>query len=314
MDWMRTNDSYLDTWARRTPRGNYTQTSSNGIAPEYSIELANTLGQDAWFCIPHLADDNYVRELARLVQGTLDPSLKAYVEYSNETWNNIFDQYDHVNAMGLLLGLDGDPILAGHKYHAKRSAEIWEIWEQEFVQDSRIVKVLASQSAGSYFAGIRASALTDPAINPTGVVADVMAVAPYFGHVFSPSQVPNGFPTQDQILDQDAPSTFCVLRNELAAHRLLAETEGYDLVAYEAGQHYVGDFVLQNDPLFLALMLAVNRDPRMYGLYIDYMDLLHSAGLNLVDNFNYCRTPTKSGSWGVLELYLIQISEKTRIR
>lgn len=37
--------------------------------------------------MPHLADDDYYREFARLVKRTLRPDVKVYVEWSNEPWH-----------------------------------------------------------------------------------------------------------------------------------------------------------------------------------------------------------------------------------
>ncbi len=70
----------------------YTQSADRGIAIEYAIDLANTLKTDAWFCMPHKASDEYIREFAKMVKERLDPSLKSYVEYSNEIWNWSFGQ------------------------------------------------------------------------------------------------------------------------------------------------------------------------------------------------------------------------------
>ena len=37
--------------------------------------------------VPHLADDEYVREAAELIQARLEPGLRVWVEHSNETWS-----------------------------------------------------------------------------------------------------------------------------------------------------------------------------------------------------------------------------------
>ncbi|MBK6374693.1 MAG: hypothetical protein IPF67_16600 [Saprospiraceae bacterium] len=40
--------------------------------------------KDPWICIPHLADDEYIIQLAKYLNANLDPSLKLHLEYSNE--------------------------------------------------------------------------------------------------------------------------------------------------------------------------------------------------------------------------------------
>lgn len=51
---------------------------------EAMLDLANRLDADPWFCIPHLADDDFVRRFAELVKQRLEPERSVYVEYSNE--------------------------------------------------------------------------------------------------------------------------------------------------------------------------------------------------------------------------------------
>ena len=41
------------------------------------IELANLTDKDAWICIPHLADDDYVTQAARLIRDTLELTEKS---------------------------------------------------------------------------------------------------------------------------------------------------------------------------------------------------------------------------------------------
>jgi hypothetical protein len=34
---------------------------------------------DAWFNVPHLADDDYIQNMAELIYANLRPNLKAYI-------------------------------------------------------------------------------------------------------------------------------------------------------------------------------------------------------------------------------------------
>ncbi|MBN1421717.1 MAG: hypothetical protein JXP34_23285, partial [Planctomycetes bacterium] len=86
MDWMETNGSKIRTWADRSVPEDATF-SAKGVPIEVMVDLANRLGADPWFCMPHLADDDFVRRFAGLVKERLDPRLRIYVEYSNEVWN-----------------------------------------------------------------------------------------------------------------------------------------------------------------------------------------------------------------------------------
>jgi hypothetical protein len=112
MDWMNINGSPQTTWNTRSKPDYYSQGLSNGVAIEYSVELCNILKCDAWFCIPHKADDDYIRHFAELVRDTLDPALKIYVEYSNEIWNWGFGQSSYVleNAPGAIDKYDAENV------------------------------------------------------------------------------------------------------------------------------------------------------------------------------------------------------------
>ena len=59
---------------------------------EVMIDLANACNASPWFCIPHLADDQFVAEFAQTVKARLKPNFEVYVEYSNEVWNFQFAQ------------------------------------------------------------------------------------------------------------------------------------------------------------------------------------------------------------------------------
>ena len=79
MDLLCTNNSQLRRWADR-PRLDHATFSERGVPVELLVDLANRLHIDPWFCIPHQADDDYVRQFARLVKRKLSPDLRAHVE------------------------------------------------------------------------------------------------------------------------------------------------------------------------------------------------------------------------------------------
>ena len=304
MDCGRTNFSPLVNWNERYTPTRYTQTGDMGVALEYMVLISNTLEKDLWICIPHQANDDYVRQAARLLRDSVDPNLKIYVEYSNETWNGIFSQTTYVQDMGEALGLDTDRWRAGQEYCALRSVEIWEIFEDEFVDDTRLVKVMATQSANISITNVRFDALNDPAINPNYTMPDVLAIAPYFGKIYSPSDIPPNvpdYPTVDEILEVSAPAEIASVRNHIQAQKAVADAQGCALVCYEGGQHYVGALGAENDETLTDILISSNRDARMYDRYIEYLNMLDANGVEMFSNFSYVSAPSKWGSWGVLE-------------
>lgn len=99
MDWNATNlrDTWqVSSWSERTQLQSAFWGWDRGVPYEIQIELSNELQQDMWLTVPHAADDDYVQNLAQLVEQQLDPELRVWVEYTNEAWNSIFPQYQYV--------------------------------------------------------------------------------------------------------------------------------------------------------------------------------------------------------------------------
>lgn len=138
MDWQRTNGSKQVSWSDRPTPNLQTQGIDSGVAPEYMIELANTLNADPWFCMPHLATDDYIRNFAQMVKKQLKPSLKVYIEYSNECWNSIFGQARYCRDKGKELALSDNDYQAQLRYYSRRAVQIFKIWEEVFGGKDRL--------------------------------------------------------------------------------------------------------------------------------------------------------------------------------
>jgi len=93
------------------------------------IELCNRQKIDPWFCLPHLADEEFIRNFTQMVKARLDPSLQIYIEYSNEVWNGQFEQSHYASEQGVKLGLGPreKPWEAGWHFTAVRSLEVFQI-------------------------------------------------------------------------------------------------------------------------------------------------------------------------------------------
>jgi len=98
MDWQPTNSSTVREWADRTLPGR--RPGKNGASYEDAVKVANAVGADPWFCIPHEASDDFVTQFATMLKANLGSSRKVYFEYTNETWNSIFNQYAYCVAQG----------------------------------------------------------------------------------------------------------------------------------------------------------------------------------------------------------------------
>lgn len=306
MDWGETNGSSLVQWSQRTTADSYTQTRDEGASLEHMIQLANRLQQDLWYCIPHQVDDTYISQAAQLIRDTLDTHLKLYLEYSNETWNSAgaFSQTRYVQDQGEALGLAPDRWTAGQYYCSLRSVQIWEIFQDVFVDDSRLVKVMATQSASTNITNLRFEALNNSAINPEYIMPDALAIAPYFGTTYSMDDIPPiapAYPALNDILDVTAPTTIQNVQTHVMNQKAIANTQGCRLICYEGGQHFVGIYGAENDDTLTGILHEANADPRMYSLYTDYLTMLEQEGVDLFSNFSFVSAWSKWGSWGVLE-------------
>jgi hypothetical protein len=297
MDWMLTNNSPQRTWAD-APRPTDATFMARGVPVEVMVQLANVLGVDAWFCMPHLADDDYVRRFAAIVRDQLAPGRKAYVEYSNETWNGIFGQARHVVEQGRALGLSTNDFQAGLFYHSRRAVQIFALFEQVFGGRARLVRVLAAQAANPW----TGEQVSD--FEGASAKADAVAVAPYFhctglGTPADAQRVLDG--GIDKLLDLCAADIAGGVRSAASQYVSQTRARGLRLLAYEGGQHLVGVGAQVDNPALTGLLLAANRHPRMEELYRTYLAQWKGLGGGLFMNFSDIGRPGKFGSWGILE-------------
>ena len=257
-------------------------------------------------------DDNYVIQLALLLRDNLEPELKIYIEYSNELRNwTYWDQVQYVEEQGLALELSDDPYLAGLYYQAKRSAEIFQIFGNEFEDLSRLVRVISGQAGNPWVAQMLLEGLSEPTINPLGFNADALAIAPYFGGGIADYIGDEGlieFITVDEILDiiefgvPGHITEFEMVADLTTQHKVIAENKGIDLIAYEGGQHLVAvNWEYMENETLTQKLISANRSPRIKELYTTYLETWFNNGGGLMMAYNYTMMPSMYGSWGALE-------------
>jgi hypothetical protein len=297
MDFMQTNGSEVKTWADRPALADATCTRK-GVPLELLCDLCNRLDADAWFCLPHQADDEYVRHFARQAKTLLEPERRVYIEYSNEVWNSMFAQSRWAGQKGIELGFAEKSWEAAWRYTAFRSVQIFRIWEEEFGGRERLVRVLPSQAANAYVSE-RIVEFQDAYKS-----ADVLAIAPYVGMNVKPDDAAAVLALGldgvfGRLREQILPETVEWLRKQQA----VAQKCGLKLVAYEGGQHLVGVQGGENNADLTDLFQRANRDPRMGQLYTAYLDAWAAAGGDLFCVFSSVGRWSKWGSWGLLEHY-----------
>ena len=325
----------VGTWANRSRLddavwgGNDGRTQHEehkGVPIEVMVALANTLKRDIWLNMPHIASDEYVTEYAKYVYQHLDPSIRVYIEYSNEVWNPGFAAHAYTTAMGKKLNLDAVPsqfvgsnrdanYFARLHFYSQRAVEIFDLWKSAFAGSStRLTRVLGS------FIGDRV--LTEQMlknIDPHKI--DAVAIAPYFfgcpykeicpdasKTLVEAKTVDDVFDAIDQTADVDVKS----LQGTLKAVKVQLDiTNKYNvkLVTYEGGQHLVtgvlGNKVSENEkPRLRKLFNQANRDSRMKQRYITFLNGWKKLSVNGTSLFTLYTLPQsfyRYGNFGLKE-------------
>lgn len=338
MDWQNTNrERTLDDadelpsprrWSDLPTRESM---SWRPVPVDVMVDLANQLGVDPWFAMPHTAEDELVATFASRVAARLASDRKVYVEYTNEYWNDIFDQHQWINGEGCRRhsrnpGRDCDPdgngtlceytswnatqercLDFGRRYYAERTVEIGRIWREAFrnATPERVRRVMAGQIGGAdWWMPEYLERQVDG--SPAHTQVDVMAVAPYFGggerrersvdEIFRriPNRRRDGAPENFfEILvgPADAPYGDVFHWIQKDVAALRARAPNVEYVAYEGGQH-----LHSHDEAQMAMFTRANRDPRMEELYFQYLTMWRV----LTDDalFVHFRSPSTWGAFG----------------
>ncbi len=300
MDFMHTNGSKISDWDDR-PTLRHATFCKKGVALEWMIDLCNRLDADPWFCMPHLADDNFVGNFAAMVKRRLNPDLKVYIEYSNEIWNGQFAQSRWAGEQGAKLGFAEKPWEAGWRFTAYRSVQIFKIWEKVFGGSGRLVRVLSSQAANPY--------VSERVVEWQEAYkhADALAIAPYISFNLRPGGNPSSDAVAnwsvDQVLDHIEGRSLPQSIDWITGSKAVADKYGLKLMTYEGGQHMVGVGGGENNQKLTKLLGAANGHVRMEGIYDRYFDAWENAGGDMFCYFSSIGRWSKWGSWGMLQHY-----------
>jgi hypothetical protein len=296
MDWLRVNNSTIEKWSERSRPEDQTQAGQKGVALEYCLQCANALDADPWLCIPHKADDDYVRNFAKMVKEKLNSKHKVYIEYSNETWNQLFDQAKYCTERGLALKLSDKPYDAELRYSSQRSVEVFKIFEEVFGGKDRLVRVIAAHGAHLW------TGTTEMDWKDAYKSADAIAIAPYFGNRFGDPKTADqvSMATVDELLD-GCQKMIADNKKTNETYAVEAKKRDLKLMTYESGQHLVGVAGAQDNEKLMKLFHEANRHPRMKELYLRDLKNWQEIGGSTFCVFSSMGLYTKWGSWGVLE-------------
>lgn len=273
----------VERWEERRWPGEYHWMSGDyehGIPYEAMAELANETGNDLWVCVPHKANEDYLRKMAELFRERLHPELRLWIEYTNEHWLDIdFFKIPPNDYFQEMLELhEGDPafedVTVSH-YYGRRALEVFKIFEEVFAekgQEGRLMTVLSGSS--SYSTYLEQAAGEIDRLGGMDYV-DALSVGPYFGHVdedhdhFTPT-LDKGWDAIFESVHRTVEEKFdpeAELGREMHENAALAVKYDKFFVAYESGQHYT---TWTGAPGHI--IAPMNRHPEMYDVYRRYLD------------------------------------------
>ncbi len=302
MDWTSTNFNNLRVWSdRRTPQdARQAFDDGKGVAYEYLIELANELDADVWINMPHMADDDYVRNYATLVRDHLEPGRKIYIEWSNEVWNTIFPVQSWVTDQ---LALPENAGMSRFAFVAREIKRDFDIWSDVFSgQEHRMVRVLAGQAADKGIVANTAKYLdgTFDAISAAGYIYPDPKVAATFDASTTPEQV-----------IREIMAYIPVRLAWWSNHKALADQYSAQLgrhiafVAYEGGQHLKA---AASAP-YANAYAAAQSHPLMYQAYQQILAGFKDLGGELFMHYANVSLQKPTSSWGALAYQDQPISE-----
>ena len=292
MDWQRTNADQPARWEDRATPESARQSTDRGVAIEHMVAVANELGADPWFCMPHRADDEYVREFARLVERTLHADATVYVEYSNEVWNGMFPSHAFIGALAEREGLHHPQATAD------RAARVFSIWREVFADEpERVVRVAAGQHYNPWIAETMCDRLNGE--------FDAIAVAAYFSYRDEDARSFGERTTVEDLLlsarkeleERGIP----LLRRHAELADEWSERTGREirLIAYEGGQHISAWG--RTDLAYYDEMRAAQTHPRMVECYERLLDAWDKMGGDVFCAFSSIGNWGRGGYWGHLE-------------
>lgn len=345
MGWAGTNNSTEEHWTDRKRPSFYTMVAeagdpdaiwgsaptpfrlkfSGGVAIELMIQLCNMLKIDPWFCIPHRATDDYIMQFAKLVREKLDPSLKVYLEYSNELWNWGFHQAGWMlrsPLAGALVEAKGgkawkDSEKTKGEGHPERIGALFRrafaIWEREWSGEARKRLVRVGSVQAAWF---DASKRTIQWCLDNGGV-DAVSPAAYFGPTDAMYQKWSALGaalTAEAVID-DMEEVLVSMRGGGGFSQTIAFAKqlGLAFVAYEGGQHIQPKG--QAELPYNAALAAAQTHPRMYDLYVELLRLNRDLDCRLFAHFSSVgRQGTRWGSWGAKDHYDVPDAESPKMR
>ena len=311
MDWMDTNGSEQQTWEDRPRIGDFTY-FRRGVPVEVMVQLANEIGADPWFTLPHMADDAYVQAFATYVHENLDPRLRTYAEWSNEVWNFLFPQATWARLQAEDRWAEQAQDGGWMQFAGLRAAQVADIWTEVYGEDApdRLVRVIATHTG---WLGLEETLLMAPLVQAEGLPApvtsfDAYAVTGYFGYDLGEDAfaaqllgwIEDGTATQRSV-EALREGSLAELTGQLWPHHArVAAENGLTLLMYEGGTHIVGTGAVTEDDRLTAFYTGLNYSPEIAAIYAELITEWTAQGGEMFNAFVDVSVASRWGSWGSL--------------
>lgn len=281
MDPQLTNGSKEVSWSDRVTRP--------GQNLESFIALANALHRDLWICVPVRAVSancdatDWAYRCGDMLNTTLDPGLKVYVEYSNEVWNFAYpwiDQTNYVSSQALLDYVDTN----GRRWYAQAAYKIHQAIASRLSSNGpKLMRVFSGQ-----LANIGTINVCLPWAINRGYKFDCLAGGMYWNLSGDVNAIKTTWTGGDQagalkMVDDAYRKGEAQLLTWVKAYATYAQKYGMDLVAYEGG---LGSG-MWGDAVGLAIMKAYVTSPLCIQQHMDTYKDLEAAGVKLFNHYSY---------------------------
>lgn len=333
MDWMNTNEIFDSAgkpiisdaaqraapsllWRHR-PQVSNRQWGNRGMPVEKMVEFANLTGLNPWFNMPINASDDYVRNFAAYVHDNLRRDLKVRVELSNEVWNFAFPQSRYAEAKAIAIWGRGANWM---EWYGMRAAQVGGIWNSVFREPStgdgdpqRVIVVYNTQFGwrGLEDHGLETEHWRDSKGNRIRAADyfDEYAITGYIGGVMDQESQIAKVMSWWRDADGGYARAIAALRDDVtsdlapgyAYHTGKARQYSLHLTTYESGYAETTPYSQHQNQRFTDFLANVQRRPEMQQLYTENLSAFRNAGGTLFMSFGLINTPSKWGSWAVLE-------------
>jgi hypothetical protein len=320
----------------------YTVTNSNPKLGTLELSGLNSSDFSPYRSSGFLASPCDLNEIAKEVallaahfRDQLAPDLVTYFEYSNETWNTLFDQSHWCSAQGTLLyGRAG----FGNQLSGYIAAHCMKIIRDTYGTESRLKwkGVLATQTVNPnvtkrYIAGIKDYIIKHAPSLAIADLFDALAVTGYFGGHFTNANKSKIFHWMDQsesrlqagleptmynyfnrvVNDDIADAGYTgmaysldKLRTFWRAQKIIADANGLELVQYEGGNGNNAEFspALENEERarFMQFYKMCNHTPEDAANYAEMFNSFIEIGGKYPSKFVEVRPVVYYGAWGGL--------------